>query len=121
MATVAEDGRITVFGRGAVCINSGGEKIFPEEVEAVLKGHPGVLDAVVVGVPDDRFGQRVAAVIQPRPGADLTLAAIDAHCRTRVAGYKVPRQLSLVEHLVRQPSGKPDYRWAAEAARVGHA
>ncbi len=118
MAIVAEDGRITLLGRGAVCINSGGEKIFPEEVEAALKGHPGVLDAVVVGVPDDRFGQRVAAVIQPRPGADLTLAGIDAHCRTRVAGYKVPRQLAIVEHLVRQPSGKPDYRWAVEAAKA---
>ena len=58
-------------------------------------------------------------MIQPRPGADLTLSAIDAHCRTRVAGYKVPRQLALVEHLVRQPSGKPDYRWAADAARAG--
>jgi acyl-CoA synthetase (AMP-forming)/AMP-acid ligase II len=119
LATVAEDGRITVFGRGAMCINSGGEKIFPEEVESALKAHPEVVDAVVVGIPDERFGQRVAAVVQPRPGADLTLAAIDAHCRTRVAGYKVPRQLALVDHLVRQPSGKPDYRWAAEVAKAG--
>jgi acyl-CoA synthetase (AMP-forming)/AMP-acid ligase II len=119
LATIEEDGRITVFGRGAVCINSGGEKIFPEEVEATLKAHPGVLDAVVVGVPDEKWGSRVAAVVQPRPGADITLGALEAHCRTRIAGYKVPRQLALVEELVRHPSGKPDYRWAAEAARRG--
>ncbi|HEY3820617.1 MAG TPA: acyl-CoA synthetase [Polyangiaceae bacterium] len=120
LATLEEDGRITVFGRGAVCINTGGEKVFPEEVEAALKAHPGVVDAVVVGVPDEKWGSRVAAVVQARPGADVTLASLDAHCRTRIAGYKVPRQLALVEHLVRHPSGKPDYRWAAEAARAGH-
>jgi acyl-CoA synthetase (AMP-forming)/AMP-acid ligase II len=119
MATIEEDGRITVFGRGAVCINTGGEKVFPEEVEAALKAHPGVADAVVVGVPDEKWGNRVAAVVQARPGADVTLASLDAHCRTRIAGYKVPRQLALVEHLVRHPSGKPDYRWAADAARAG--
>ena len=119
LATLEEDGRITVFGRGAVCINTGGEKVFPEEVEAALKAHPGVADAVVVGVPDEKWGSRVAAVVQARPGADVTLAGLAAHCRTRIAGYKVPRQLALVEHLVRHPSGKPDYRWAAEAARAG--
>jgi acyl-CoA synthetase (AMP-forming)/AMP-acid ligase II len=119
LATIEEDGRITVFGRGAVCINTGGEKVFPEEVEAALKAHPGVLDAVVVGVPDDKWGQRVAAVIQARPGADVTLASVEAHCRSFVAGYKIPRQVALVEQVVRHPSGKPDYRWAAEAARAG--
>jgi acyl-CoA synthetase (AMP-forming)/AMP-acid ligase II len=113
LATVEEDGRITVFGRGAVCINTGGEKVFPEEVEAAIKAHPDVHDAVVVGLPDERWGQRVAAVVQPRAGRDVTLAAIDAHCRTKVAGYKVPRQLHTVAEIVRHPSGKPDYRWAA--------
>jgi len=121
LATIEEDGRITVFGRGAVCINTGGEKVFPEEVEAALKAHPGVLDAVVVGVPDEKWGQRVAAIVQPRPGADVTLASIEAHCRTFVAGYKIPRQVALVDVVVRHPSGKPDYRWAAEAARAGRA
>lgn len=121
LATVEADGRITVFGRGAVCINSGGEKIFPEEVEAALKAHPGVVDAVVVGVPDERWGQRVAAIVQPRAGADLTLQALDAHCRARIAGYKIPRQLRLVEQLVRHPSGKPDYGWARSAASEGSA
>ena len=117
MATVEEDGRITVFGRGSVCINTGGEKVFPEEVENAIKSLPDVVDAVVVGVPDERWGQRVAAVLQVRPGADVTLAALDAHCRTKVAGYKVPRQLKIVDQIQRHPSGKPDYRWAATVAR----
>jgi acyl-CoA synthetase (AMP-forming)/AMP-acid ligase II len=115
-ATVEEDGQITIFGRGAVCINSGGEKIFPEEVEAALKAHPAVADALVVGVPDERWGQRVAAVVEPRPGGDVTLAALDAHCRAHIAGYKVPRQLHLVDRVTRHPSGKPDYRWAKQVA-----
>ena len=107
---------ITVFGRGAVCINSGGEKIFPEEVEEVLKAHPAIEDAVVVGVPDERWGQKVAAVVQPRPGQALSLADVDAHCRKHIAGYKVPRVLSVVARVSRQPSGKPDYKWAREVA-----
>src|SRR4029079_6777461 len=101
LATVDEDGRITVFGRGAVCINSGGEKIFPEEVEEALKAHPGVLDAVVVGVPDERWGQRVVAVVQPRPGSRVTLPLLDEHCRRKIAAYKVPRGLRVVEQIVR--------------------
>jgi acyl-CoA synthetase (AMP-forming)/AMP-acid ligase II len=118
LATVEADGRITVFGRGAVCINSGGEKIFPEEVESALKAHPAVMDAVVVGVPDERWGQRVAAIVETRPGHSVTLEILEAHCRTRIAGYKVPRQLTVVDKVARQPSGKPDYRWAAEVARA---
>jgi acyl-CoA synthetase (AMP-forming)/AMP-acid ligase II len=119
MATIEADGRVTVFGRGSVCINTGGEKVFPEEVEAAIKAHPDVMDAIVVGVPDERWGQRVAAVVQPREGREVTLATIDAHCRTRVAGYKVPRQLHIVDEMVRHPSGKPDYRWAAGVAKTG--
>jgi acyl-CoA synthetase (AMP-forming)/AMP-acid ligase II len=117
LAMLEEDGRITVLGRGAVCINSGGEKIFPEEVESVLKAHPAVLDAVVVGIPDERWGQRVAAIVQPREGAAVTLAELEAFCRTRIAGYKVPRELTIVAEVVRHPSGKPDYRWASATAR----
>jgi acyl-CoA synthetase (AMP-forming)/AMP-acid ligase II len=119
LATIEADGRITVFGRGSLCINSGGEKVFPDEVEAVLKAHPAVLDAVVVGVPDDRWGSRVAAVVQPRPGAEVTLAMLEAHCRPRIAAYKIPRQLTVVDDLARHPSGKPDYRWAADTAQRG--
>jgi acyl-CoA synthetase (AMP-forming)/AMP-acid ligase II len=116
MATVDADGTIIVFGRGAVCINSGGEKIYPEEVEAALKSHPDVYDAVVVGVPDDRWGERVAAVVQPRPGAALELEEMREHARRIVAGYKLPRELHLVDEVRRQPSGKPDYPWAKEFA-----
>ncbi|HEX4539545.1 MAG TPA: acyl-CoA synthetase [Acidimicrobiales bacterium] len=115
-ATVEADGTITLLGRGSQSINSGGEKIFPEEVEAAVKSHPDVYDAVVVGVPDERWGQRVAAVVQPRPGAAVALEPIQTHCRTLLAGYKVPRQLHVVETIQRSPSGKPDYPWALSTA-----
>jgi acyl-CoA synthetase (AMP-forming)/AMP-acid ligase II len=116
-AQVEADGSITMLGRGSVSINSGGEKIFPEEVEAAVVSHPAVYDAVVVGVPDERWGERVAAVVQARPGMTPELESVQAHCRTKVAGYKVPRELHLVDHIVRSPSGKPDYRWARATAR----
>ena len=115
-AVMNDDGTITLIGRGSVCINSGGEKIFPEEVENALKGHPEVFDAVVVGVPDERWGERVAAVVQPREGTTPTLESIQEHCRLHVAGYKVPRQLTLVTTMVRSPAGKSDYRWAKQVA-----
>src|SRR5262249_11469401 len=82
--TVEADGTITLLGRGSVSINSGGEKIFPEEVEAAVVAHPEVYDAIVVGVPDDRWGERVAAVVQPRPGTSPTLESVQDHCRTRL-------------------------------------
>jgi acyl-CoA synthetase (AMP-forming)/AMP-acid ligase II len=117
MATVEDDGSITLLGRGSVSINTGGEKVFPEEVEAALKAHADVVDAVVVGVPDDRWGERVTAVVQLRAGADeLTLDEVQAHCRTHVAGYKVPRGIVVVDEVVRSPSGKADYRWAKQTA-----
>jgi acyl-CoA synthetase (AMP-forming)/AMP-acid ligase II len=115
-ATVEADGSITLLGRGSVSINSGGEKIYPEEVESAIKSHPDCYDAVVVGVPDARFGSRVAAVVQAREGRTPTLEAIQAHCRTKIAGYKVPRELHLVAAIERSPSGKPDYRWAKSVA-----
>ncbi|MDT5147571.1 MAG: 3-oxocholest-4-en-26-oate---CoA ligase, partial [Mycobacterium sp.] len=113
-AMVEEDGTVTMLGRGSVCINSGGEKIYPEEVEAALKGHPDVFDALVVGVPDPRYGQHVAAVVAPRPGARPSLAELDRFVRSEIAGYKVPRSLWLVDEVKRSPAGKPDYRWAKE-------
>jgi acyl-CoA synthetase (AMP-forming)/AMP-acid ligase II len=115
-ATVEPDGTITLLGRGSVSINSGGEKIYPEEVEAAVKSHPGVFDATVVGVPDERWGQRVAAVVQFRPGEEPSLEDIQTHCRTKIAGYKLPRELHVVDLIVRAPSGKPDYRWAKAVA-----
>ena len=115
-ATVEADATITLLGRGSGSINSGGEKIFPEEVEAAVKSHPEVYDAVVVGVTDEHWGQRVAAVVEPREGAKPTLEDVQDHCRTKLAGYKVPRALHLVDTVQRSPSGKPDYRWAKEIA-----
>lgn len=119
MASVEADGTIVVHGRGSLCINSGGEKIFPEEVEQALRSHPGVYDAVVVGVPDERWGQRVAAVVQPQPGASLTLEALSEHCATRIARYKLPRELHLVDAMQRSPAGKADYKWAKDVAVGG--
>jgi len=116
MATVEADGTVLVFGRGSVCINSGGEKIYPEEVEAALKSHPDVFDAVVVGVADDKWGERVTALVQARPGRTPDPDDIAAHTRTKVAGYKVPRQIHLLDELVRSPSGKADYPWARKKA-----
>jgi acyl-CoA synthetase (AMP-forming)/AMP-acid ligase II len=113
-AQVEEDGTVTMLGRGSVSINSGGEKIYPEEVEAALKAHPDVFDALVVGVPDPRYGQHVAAVVQLRPGSRPTLSALDSFVRSEIAGYKVPRSLWLVDEVKRSPAGKPDYRWAKE-------
>ncbi|MFD7125269.1 MULTISPECIES: acyl-CoA synthetase [Streptomyces] len=121
MATVDADGIVTVLGRGSQCINTGGEKVYPEEVEQALKSHPDVYDALVAGVPDERWGNRVAAVVQLRENtATLTLEAVQAHCRTRLAGYKIPRALVVADRIQRSPSGKADYRWAkAVAAGAG--
>jgi 3-oxocholest-4-en-26-oate---CoA ligase len=113
-ARLEEDGTFTLLGRGNTCVNTGGEKVYPEEVEGALKSHPDVYDALVVGVPDDRLGQRVGALIQPRAGAELDLTALDAHIRTQIAGYKVPRSVWLVDSIGRTVSGKADYGWARE-------
>jgi acyl-CoA synthetase (AMP-forming)/AMP-acid ligase II len=117
MATVDADGTIHLLGRGSMCINTGGEKVYPEEVEAVVKAHPKVADAVVVGVRDERWGERVVAVVAPvAPDDAPDLADVDAHCRGQLAGYKVPRALCVVAEVQRTPAGKPDYRWAREVA-----
>jgi acyl-CoA synthetase (AMP-forming)/AMP-acid ligase II len=116
-AVVDDDGMVTLLGRGSVSINTGGEKVYPEEVEAVLKAHDAVFDAVVVGVPDERWGERIVAVVEPRRGTDPTLEALQAHARAHLAGYKVPREVVRVAAIVRSPSGKPDYRWARETAQ----
>ncbi len=113
-AMVESDGTVTMLGRGSVSINTGGEKVYPEEVEAALKGHPEVFDALVVGVPDERYGQHVAAVVAPRSGKRPTLADLDAFVRKDIAGYKVPRSLWLVDEVKRSPAGKPDYTWAKQ-------
>ncbi|GED99066.1 acyl-CoA synthetase [Gordonia crocea] len=120
-ATLEADGTITMLGRGSVSINTGGEKVFPEEVEAALKAHPDVFDVSVVGIPDERFGQRVAAVVQARDGARPPLAELGAAARAELAGYKVPRAVWFVDELKRSPAGKPDYRWAVSVTEAAPA
>jgi acyl-CoA synthetase (AMP-forming)/AMP-acid ligase II len=115
-AVLDDDGMITLLGRGSVSINTGGEKVYPEEVEAALKSHAAVEDVIVVGVPDARWGERVVAVVQPRAGQTVGLDALQAHAGAHVARYKVPRDVVLVDAVVRSPSGKPDYRWARSTA-----
>jgi 3-oxocholest-4-en-26-oate---CoA ligase len=116
LASVEPDGSILLHGRGSVSINTGGEKVFPEEVESVVVAHPAVDDVVVVGVPDDLWGQRVVAVAKPRAGMVLELDDLQSFAREQLASYKVPRSLVIVDEVVRTPSGKPDYSWAAVIA-----
>jgi 3-oxocholest-4-en-26-oate---CoA ligase len=111
------DGSIVFLGRGSQCINTGGEKVYVEEVENVLHGHPAVADVLVVAVPDPRLGERVAAVVAPREGEQPTLEEIQTHAREALAGYKVPRDVVLVPEVKRTPAGKADYKWAKEVAR----
>jgi 3-oxocholest-4-en-26-oate---CoA ligase len=117
-ATLHEDGTITLHGRGSNCINSGGEKIFPEEVEEALKTHPAVDDCYVVGVPDDRFGERIVAVVGCA-GAAPDEDELRAHLRDRLAGYKVPRRILVAPQIPRAPNGKADYGWARRQFRPG--
>ncbi len=131
LASIDADRSIVVYGRGSVSINSGGEKVFPEEVEKALKRHPAVFDATVVGTPNERLGSQVTAVVELRPddahdardtrdthpaNPAPSVAALQEHCREHLAGYKVPRAVVFVDATVRSPSGKPDYRWAKETA-----
>ncbi len=116
LASVQTDGTIIVLGRGSLCINTGGEKVFPDEVEAALKGHPDVHDAIVIGMPDSRFGERVVALVQPRPERRIDTEVLREYVRDRLTGYKVPRVVMVIEKIVRSPSGKPDYPWARSAA-----
>jgi acyl-CoA synthetase (AMP-forming)/AMP-acid ligase II len=121
-ATVDADGTLTLLGRGSVVINTGGEKVFPEEVEEVLKTYPGVRDAVAVGVPDDRFGEVVAAVVETADSADVQSEDLIAHVRSKLAAYKAPRHVLTVDTIGRAPNGKVDYRrlkaFAADPGRT---
>jgi acyl-CoA synthetase (AMP-forming)/AMP-acid ligase II len=115
MAMVEEDGTMHFLGRGSICINSGGEKIYPEEVEGAIKSHPDIDDAVVAGIPDERWGQKVAAVLQVREGGTApTQAELEQHLSTLIARYKLPRFITVVPLMQRSPSGKPDYGWATK-------
>jgi 3-oxocholest-4-en-26-oate---CoA ligase len=115
-AKVAADGSLVLLGRGSACINTGGEKVFPEEVEEALKAHEAVWDALVVGVPDARFGERIVGVVSAGEGQAIDEAALIDFARTRLAGYKMPRQLVVVDRVERAANGKADYKWAKAAA-----
>jgi fatty-acyl-CoA synthase len=115
-ATVAPDGTIVLFGRDSLVINSGGEKIFVEEVEEAIRRHPDVLDALVVGRPSDRFGEEVVALVQCRPGTVLTGADVRTFAAETVSRFKTPRAVLMCDAIVRHPSGKADYGWARQAA-----
>ena len=117
-ARLDPDGMITVFGRGSTCINSGGEKIFPEEVEEVLRAHPAIFDAVVTGQADPRWGERVVGVASLRAGAQQPdFDDLREFLRGKLAGYKLPKALIWVENVKRSPAGKQDYRWAREVVQ----
>ena len=109
-AEVLADGTLVLLGRGSVCINTGGEKVFPEEVEEVLKRHASVRDAVAVGIPDDRFGETICAVVEATPGVTPTLDELNAHVKGSLAPYKAPRHLVVVDTIGRAPNGKVDYK-----------
>ena len=117
-ATVEADGSITLLGRGSACINTGGEKVFPEEVEETLKLHTSVRDAVVVGVPDDRFGEAIVALVEPVAEHELDCGEVIAFVRSRLASYKAPRHLVLVDSVARTPAGKVDYGEARRTAKT---
>jgi fatty-acyl-CoA synthase len=115
-ARLAPDGSIVMLGRDATVVNTGGEKVFVEEVETVLRQHPDIVDALVVGRPSERFGQEVVAIVQPRLGTALTPAEVRDHVAATLAGFKAPRAVALHDHIARHANGKPDYPWAQAAA-----
>ncbi|MEO7555351.1 MAG: AMP-binding protein, partial [Acidimicrobiales bacterium] len=108
-ATIAADGSLVLLGRGSVCINTGGEKVFPEEVEEVLKRHRAVLDAVAIGVPDDKFGEAITAVVEAREGETIDPESVIAHVKAALAAFKAPKWVLVVDSIGRAPNGKVDY------------
>ncbi len=109
-AEVEEDGSVKLLGRGSQCINTGGEKVYPEEVEEVLKAHPSVADAAVVGVPDERFGEAITALVETQSGQNLDEAALIAHVKSSLAAYKAPKRVLEISTIGRAPNGKLDYK-----------
>jgi 3-oxocholest-4-en-26-oate---CoA ligase len=120
-ATVEADGTVTLLGRGSQCINTGGEKVYPEEVEECLKLHPSVADAAVVGVPDEKWGEAITALVEPHPGHDVDETALIAHVKSRLAGYKAPKQVVAVTSVGRAANGKLDYKKLRSDAITGTA
>jgi acyl-CoA synthetase (AMP-forming)/AMP-acid ligase II len=117
-ATVDTDGTVRLLGRGSQCINTGGEKVYPEEVEEVLKLHPTVADAAVVGIPDERFGEAICALVEPHAGDTLDEAALIAHVKEHLAGYKAPKRVVPIESIGRAANGKLDYKALKALAQI---
>jgi acyl-CoA synthetase (AMP-forming)/AMP-acid ligase II len=115
-ARIEEEGKVRLLGRGSNCINTGGEKVFPEEVESAMKQHPGIYDVLVVGVPDETYGSAVAAVVEPREGHVIELEEVRAFLRPLLSGYKLPRHLRIVAEMPRTATGKANYPAATEIA-----
>jgi acyl-CoA synthetase (AMP-forming)/AMP-acid ligase II len=115
-ATVDADGVVVLLGRGSTSINTGGEKVYPEEVETALMTSPDIADVIVVGLPDDRWGQRVVAVVAAAPGTAPELESLREHARSSLAGFKLPREIIVVDAVERTPAGKADYKWARAIA-----
>jgi fatty-acyl-CoA synthase len=115
-ATIGADDSITLLGRGSMCINTGGEKVYPEEVEEAVKRHPAIFDCLVVGVADEKFGERVVAIASFRDNQSTSEVEIINACRTGLAGYKVPKRVIFVPHVERAENGKADYKWAQATA-----
>ena len=120
-ARIEEGHRVTLLGRGSNCVNTGGEKVYPEEVEMAVKGHPSVYDVLVVGIPDEKYGQAVAAVVELREGKTLELEELRTYLRGHLSGYKLPRTLTLVDQVPRNAAGKAQYPAAKELALAGFA
>ena len=120
-ARIEEGNKVTMLGRGSNCVNTGGEKVYPEEVEMAIKGHPAVYDVLVVGVPDEKFGQAVAAVVELREGATLELEDLRTFLRSQLSGYKLPRTLTVVDQIPRNATGKAQYPRAKELALASFA
>ena len=120
-ARIEEDGKVTLLGRGSNCINTGGEKVYPEEVEMAIKGHPDVYDVLVVGIPDEKYGQSVTAVVQPREDATVELEDLRTYLRQHLSGYKLPRAITLVDEIPRNATGKAQYPKAKELAMASFA
>ena len=121
-AMVEADGSLSLLGRGSVCINTGGEKVFPEEVEEVLKTHDSIVDAVAVGIPDEKFGEAITAVVELAPGATFDESAVVVHVKDKLAAYKAPKRVLSIDTIGRAPNGKVDYKrlkaWAADELGV---
>jgi acyl-CoA synthetase (AMP-forming)/AMP-acid ligase II len=118
-ARIETGSQVTLLGRGSNCVNTGGEKVYPEEVEMAIKAHPAVYDCLVVGIPDEKYGQAVAAVVQLRDGASLELDGLRNFLRASLSGYKLPRALTVVDEVPRNATGKAQYPRAKELALSG--